>query len=249
MRDPESVDGEPAKAPSEAEASLLFAGFVLDLGACTLARQSGEPIPLTRGEFALLRVLASRPGRVLSREALLSAVANRNLEPFDRSVDVQIGRLRRKIEPDPKRPAVIVTVPGSGYKFAAELHQAAPALAPEPEKPAAVDAVPRAPERRHVTVLAAELSPAEGRNLPADPEDLRAVIDAFRRRAAEALAQYGSAIGESRGREIVAFFGYPSAHENDAERAVRAALMIQRGLTALGAPNAGNGATELSARI
>ncbi len=113
-----------------------------------------------------------------------------------------------------------------------------------------VDAAPQAsPERRHVTVLAAELLPAEGRSLPVDPEDLRAAIDAFRRCAAEAFAQYGSAIGESRRREIVAFFGTPSAHENDAERAVRAALAIQRALSDLGDRSASDGATELSARI
>jgi DNA-binding response OmpR family regulator len=71
MRDPESIDIELAEPLNEAEASMLFADLVLDLDACTLARQSGELIPLTRGEFALLRVLAGRPGRVLSREALL----------------------------------------------------------------------------------------------------------------------------------------------------------------------------------
>ena len=112
------------------------------------------------------------------------------------------------------------------------------------------DPAPHAsPERRHVTVLAAELAVGEGRSLPADPEDFRAVIDAFRRCAAEALAHYGSAIRESRGREIVAFFGYPSAHENDAERAVRAALALQRALSDLGGRAAGNDTTELSARI
>ena len=59
----------------------------------------------------------SRAGRVLSREAILDAVADRRLEPFDRSVDVLVSRLRRKIEPDPKAPRLIVTVPGEGYRF------------------------------------------------------------------------------------------------------------------------------------
>lgn len=91
--------------------------MVLDLAACTLTRDSGELIPLTRGEFALLRAFVVRPGRVLSRDALLDATANRPLEPFDRSIDVLVGRLRRKIEPDPKEPRLIVTVPGEGYRF------------------------------------------------------------------------------------------------------------------------------------
>lgn len=96
---------------------MRFASLVLDLDACTLARQSGEAIPLTRGEFTLLRVFVTRPGRVVGRDALLDAMANRRFEPFDRSVDVLIGRLRRKIERDPKEPRLIVTVPGEGYRF------------------------------------------------------------------------------------------------------------------------------------
>jgi len=116
MRDiPNSADG--ADANFLGRTPLRFAGLALDLDACALARDSGEPVPLTRGEFALLRVFASRPGRVLSREALLDAVAGRNHEPFDRSVDVMVARLRRKIEPDPKAPSLIVTVPGEGYRF------------------------------------------------------------------------------------------------------------------------------------
>jgi TolB-like protein/DNA-binding winged helix-turn-helix (wHTH) protein/tetratricopeptide (TPR) repeat protein len=115
MRDaPEPVGLTP---PREAESFLRFAGLVLDLEACTLARESGEVIPLTRGEFAVLRIFAARPGRVLSRDTLLDAIANRRFEPFDRSVDVLVGRLRRKIEPDPKQPRLIVTVPGEGYRF------------------------------------------------------------------------------------------------------------------------------------
>ena len=101
----------------EAATPLRFAGLVLDLDACMLARESGEAVPLTRGEFAVLRMFVSRPGRVISRDALLDAFANRRFEPFDRSVDVLIGKLRRKIESDPKQPRLIVTVPGEGYQF------------------------------------------------------------------------------------------------------------------------------------
>ena len=81
---------------------MRFAGLVLNLDACMLARDSGDVIPLTRGEFALLRMFVTRPGRVISRDTLLDAFTNRRFEPFDRSVDVLVGKLRRKIEPDPK---------------------------------------------------------------------------------------------------------------------------------------------------
>src|SRR5271168_2643351 len=105
------------KPSGEASSPVRFAGLVLNLDASTLARDSGDAIPLTRGEFALLRVFVTRAGRVVSRDTLLDALAGRRFEPFDRSVDVLISRLRRKIEPDPKEPRLIVTVPGEGYRF------------------------------------------------------------------------------------------------------------------------------------
>jgi TolB-like protein/DNA-binding winged helix-turn-helix (wHTH) protein len=111
-------DGSHSLEPSrDAAPALHFAGLILDLGACRLTRDSGEAIPITRGELALLRMLVSRPGRVISRDSLLDAFTHRRFEPFDRSVDVLIGKLRRKIEPDPKQPRLIVTVPGEGYRF------------------------------------------------------------------------------------------------------------------------------------
>jgi TolB-like protein/DNA-binding winged helix-turn-helix (wHTH) protein len=111
------VPGFDVKLSQEAASIVRFAGYLLDLEACVLARESGEAIALSRGEFAVLRMFVARPGRVISRDSLLDAFADRRFEPFDRSVDVLIGKLRRKIEPDPKRPRLIVTVPGEGYRF------------------------------------------------------------------------------------------------------------------------------------
>jgi TolB-like protein/DNA-binding SARP family transcriptional activator/tetratricopeptide (TPR) repeat protein len=125
------------------------------------------------------------------------------------------------------------------------------AAAPGPEPPPASphEAAPRAPERRHITALAVELAPAQGGRLPADPEELGAIVGAFRRYTSSVLTQYGAAIGHSRGREILAYFGYPTAQENDAERAVRAALAIQRALSEHKTENMSKGSSELSARI
>jgi adenylate cyclase len=114
---PQERSDADAPPSGKGTSRVRFAGLVFDLSACTLARESGEGIPLTRGEFRLLRLFVSRPGRALSRDAILEAVANRPLELFDRSVDALVGRLRRKIEPDPKTPRLIVTVPGEGYRF------------------------------------------------------------------------------------------------------------------------------------
>jgi pimeloyl-ACP methyl ester carboxylesterase/DNA-binding winged helix-turn-helix (wHTH) protein len=115
MRDALGFDG--VKPLRETATFARFAGLVLNLDACTLACDSGDTIPLTRGEFALLRMFVTKPGRVISRNILLDAFTNRHFEPFDRSIDVLVGRLRKKIEADPKRPRLIVTVPGEGYRF------------------------------------------------------------------------------------------------------------------------------------
>jgi DNA-binding winged helix-turn-helix (wHTH) protein len=118
MQDAPQERSDAEALPSRnAPSPVRFAGLVFDLSAWTLVRESGEAIPLTRGEFRLLRLFVSRPGRVLSRDAILEAIADRPLELFDRSVDALVGRLRRKIEPDPKTPRLIATVPGEGYRF------------------------------------------------------------------------------------------------------------------------------------
>lgn len=99
-------------------ARVGFAGLVLDIEARALIDASGNDRPLTPSEFSLLVTFVRSPGRALSRDHLLQAVAGREAEQFDRSIDVLVGRLRRKIEPDPKSPRLIVTVPGLGYRFA-----------------------------------------------------------------------------------------------------------------------------------
>ena len=116
-----------------------------------------------------MRVFVRRAGRVLSRDQLLQLLSGRDAEAYDRSIDMQVVRLRRKIEPDPKRPTLIVTVPNSGYKFAATVRQVEAPAVPKPD-PAEVG--PGDAERRHVTALAAEVLAAEGTKLPDDPEEL-----------------------------------------------------------------------------
>jgi DNA-binding response OmpR family regulator len=98
---------------------LRFEGYTLDAGARTCVDAKGQEVTLTRAEFSLLLAFGQKPGRVLSRNELTQVVAGRGAEPDDRSVDVLISRLRRKIEPDPKVPRFIVTVPGEGYRFMA----------------------------------------------------------------------------------------------------------------------------------
>jgi two-component system OmpR family response regulator len=108
------------KAAEAAPELLRFAGYTLDAVSCSCLDASGRAMALTRAEFTLLLSLARRLGRVVSRDDLTRAVAGRGAERGDRSVDVLISRLRRKIEANPKSPRIILTIPGVGYRLAAK---------------------------------------------------------------------------------------------------------------------------------
>lgn len=108
-----SRDGEDGAQAGEAR----FAGWQLDLATRRLTSPDGNAFPLSKGEFDLLAAFLRYPKRLLSRDRLLTLARNREWTPFDRSIDVQVGRLRRKIESDPKNPEIIKTVRGAGYIF------------------------------------------------------------------------------------------------------------------------------------
>jgi two-component system OmpR family response regulator len=107
----------PASAPAAPTASdkLRFAGWQLDVAARSLASPQGQNVALTGGEFDLLCAFARHPGRVLSRDFLLEQTRGREAAPFDRTIDVQVGRLRKKIETDADDPQIIKSVRGAGY--------------------------------------------------------------------------------------------------------------------------------------
>jgi DNA-binding response OmpR family regulator len=92
-----------------------FGQWELDIAARQLADSDGREVALTSGEFDLLKVLVENAGRVLSRDFLLEQTRGREAAPFDRTIDVQIGRLRKKLELDPEEPRIIKSVRGAGY--------------------------------------------------------------------------------------------------------------------------------------
>ena len=107
-------------APATVEtagAAQRFGPYALDIASHRLTRE-GTEVPVTSAEFTLLRVFLEHPNRVLSRDTLLSLIKGYERDPFDRSIDVRVARLRRKIEPDPESPTYIRTVWGAGYLFA-----------------------------------------------------------------------------------------------------------------------------------
>jgi len=106
---------DPAMPPAPGCGRWRFAGWTLDVAARELRDPEGLPATLTAGEFDLLCVLVQHAGRVLSRDFLLEHTRGRAAGPFDRTIDVQVGRLRRKIERDADHPALIKSVRSAGY--------------------------------------------------------------------------------------------------------------------------------------
>jgi two-component system, OmpR family, response regulator len=118
LRRSEILASPASLPPQENTAKLIqFGPVMLDMDGHQLLQDDGAVIALTSMEFDLLNAFAENPNRVLTRDRLLDLAHHRGSEPFDRSIDIRIARLRRKIEPDPSKPQVIKTIHGSGYMF------------------------------------------------------------------------------------------------------------------------------------
>jgi two-component system phosphate regulon response regulator OmpR len=113
------TQARPATHPTDGAAAqrVSLGSCRLDLAAHQLFGADGAEIPITTMEFDLLKVLVENPGKALSRDRILTLTRNREWDPYDRSIDIRIARLRRKIEADPENPQVIRTVRGVGYMY------------------------------------------------------------------------------------------------------------------------------------
>lgn len=120
LRRSRSLPTEPAHRRG-ASPRVEFDGWVLDMGRRELTGADGVAVSLSTSEFLLLEAFVRRPGLVLSREQLLDLTKGRAADAFDRSIDNQVSRLRRKVETDPRNPTLIKTVWGGGYSFAADV--------------------------------------------------------------------------------------------------------------------------------
>jgi class 3 adenylate cyclase/DNA-binding response OmpR family regulator len=237
------VGNESASAPRV----FSIGNCKLDLASRTFVDGNGGAVQLTRCESALLSAFVSSPCHVLSRNELRHAVVGRGAEPFDRNIDMLVARLRRKIEPDAKRPTFVLTVPGLGYKFAARPQSVDNVTWPAridlefPTK-AYVSAVNTAPEkvippgapdqlgsrlraaRRQVTVVSCRLVDSMPLAASLDPEDFASTIDHFQGICISVISKWGGVVANFVADETLALFGYPESHENNAERAVDAGL-------------------------
>jgi DNA-binding response OmpR family regulator len=117
----------PGAASGDAAGQIVlqFGNFLLDPQSRSLRTADGDAVALTTGEYELLRVFVDHPNRVLSRDDLMERIHGRNAGPFDRAIDVQVGRLRRKVEFDPGNPELIKSVRGAGYVFSARVSRQA----------------------------------------------------------------------------------------------------------------------------
>ena len=116
LRRTATVRAQPASARAR---EIRFAGWRLDPQSRRLFAADGTEVPITSGEFELLALFTDNTNKVLSRDQLLQATRHRDAAPFDRAIDMQIARLRRKIEADPENPLLIKSVRGAGYIFTA----------------------------------------------------------------------------------------------------------------------------------
>ena len=222
----------PATEPEAPEPLLQFGGYRLDLGGHSLMDQMGKEVPLTHGEFGLLRAFVQRAGRVLSRDQLLQLLAGRDAEAYDRSIDMQIVRLRREDRAGPQAPDPYRHHPEQRLQIRRQCaagrrrpqcgSRNPPRPRPRP-RPAAPNGAtsrlspPRYSRRRGRACRAIRRSCASS-SMPI-AATLRAVV-----------ARHGGVIAESRVREALAYFGYPVAQEHAAERALHAALALAENL-------------------
>jgi DNA-binding response OmpR family regulator/class 3 adenylate cyclase/predicted ATPase len=240
---------------------LWFEGRCLDLAARTFVDVDGSEVALTRSEAILLATFIRKPHRVLSRDDLCRVVAGRGSEPYERTIDVLVARLRRKIEPDPKTPRFILTVSGGGYKFtlSAELAEARsdfagtiPSETRLPSAPLNLGDRRLVFETAPVTLAAGQFSPtqpeSEARQITVlslgfasttvlaenfDLEDVHHTVRTFQQACTAVITQLGGSIAMWTSEEALALFGYPQAHEDDAERAVQAGLELLAKVAAL----------------
>ena len=192
--------------------------------------------------FAVLHYLVTHPDRLVPKDELLDAVWP-DTAVSDAVVRVAIGALRKVLGETAQTPRFIATVPRRGYRFLAPVEEhpgGGPVPVPVPAEPVPV-AAPQRPEtlpppeaeRRHLTVLFCDLVDSTTLAEHLDPEDLREVVRAYHQTCAAVIHQYDGYIAQYLGDGVLVYFGYPMAHEDDAQRAVRTGLGILRAMDSL----------------
>jgi DNA-binding winged helix-turn-helix (wHTH) protein len=210
---------------------------IYELGSFRLETQGGdllfhenEPVALGRRAIALLRALVEKPGAVVSKAALIEAAWPEQVVE-ESNLTVQIAALRRVLSETPGGNRWIETMPRRGYRFVGPIvvSEENGVIAAPPRVDARRDATPIGhgeAERRQITALSCELVGVATRAYGTDLEDLREAVGDFQRCVSETAGRHKGFIYRHLGNNVLALFGYPEAHEHDAEQAVRAGLEL-----------------------
>ena len=242
--------------------SFEFEGFRLERRGLFRRDERGVFVPIAMGSraFDVLRVLITAQGDLLAKDEIMAAVWPGTVVE-DNNLTVQISALRRILDAAQSGQSCIQTVAGRGYRFVAPVTRCAVGMDQHPRdlsrtgvEPSVALANARSPEpqpssissaeRRQLTVMICDLVGARVLAARLDPEDLREIIAAYHRAIAEIAAEFDGLIGKHMSDGVMVYFGYPQAHEDDAERAVRAGLGM---IDAVGRLHVGAG--KLQARV
>src|SRR5439155_1300889 len=218
-----------------------FEGYLLDADRREL-RRGAALIAAEPQTFDLLLYLIQNRQRVVSKDDLMAAVWSGRIVS-ESTLSSQINAVRHAIGDDGERQILVRTLPRKGFRFVGEVQEqcepeklpvAEVASAPQPadRREAARSTIDR-PERRQLSVMICSLIGAGARSSGQDPEDLLAVMSACQDRIKAVIAEHDGFIGKFLGDEVVVYFGYPRAREDDAERAVRAGLAVIKTVAAL----------------
>ena len=218
-----------------------FEGYLLDVDRREL-RRGAALIAAEPQTFDLLLYLIQNRQRVVSKDDLMAAVWSGRIVS-ESTLSSQINAVRHAIGDDGERQILVRTLPRKGFRFVGEVQEqcererlpeaeVASALQRTDAPEAARNKIDR-PERRQLSVMICSLIGAGARSSGQDPEDLLAVMSACQDRIKAVIAEHDGFIGKFLGDEVVVYFGYPRAREDDAERAVRAGLAVIKTVKAL----------------
>jgi class 3 adenylate cyclase/DNA-binding response OmpR family regulator/predicted ATPase len=225
-----------AASPGPA-AVLRFGGCALDLAGRTFADDKGREVALTRAELDLLAQLARCSGRVQSRDQLRNAISGRDRYSNDRSIDMLVTRLRRKIDAGGRGPRLIVTVTGAGYKLGVPVERVASATPrPAGSPPMEADDPPGPGSLRQLTVLACGIGGLAALSARLGAEDEAELTHAVHRSCAGVALRFRGVLAKTLGASVVIYFGCEQAQEHDPERAVRAGLELVDALRSMDGP-------------
>jgi class 3 adenylate cyclase/tetratricopeptide (TPR) repeat protein len=204
-----------------------FADFELDRNVYEL-RHNGHPLKLERIPLDLLFLLVDRRDQLVTREEILERIWGKGVFlDADNAINSAVRKIRRALGDNPDAPRFVVTVPTKGYRFVMPVIMMGSeiALTDHDSKVTSVDAR-QTQERRHLTVLICELTNSTTTAAQSDPEDWWENVTDYRSAVVHSIEHYGGHVGTYRGDCMMAYFGWPAAHDNDAERAARAGLAI-----------------------